>query len=88
MINFIRQEVEFARQKSDLFLATDIAGSGQARYSAAMYFYNLGFISADLLEIYRRCCKFDHEDPMALARLEKVPTLSAEDIKLKDAAGP
>ena len=45
-------------------------GSGNARYAAAMYFYKRGAISADLLEVYRKCCKFDHEDPLAVARYE------------------
>ena len=41
--------------------------SGYARYAAAMYFYKTGKISASLLEMYRRCCKLDHEDPLAVA---------------------
>ncbi|MDA9313461.1 hypothetical protein N9V26_00020 [Amylibacter sp.] len=47
-------------------------GSGYARYGAAMYFYNQGKLSAAVLEIYRRCCKFDNEDPVDLARFEKI----------------
>ena len=46
--------------------------SGYARYGAAMYFYNQGKLSAAMLEIYRRCCKFDNEDPVDLARFEKI----------------
>jgi hypothetical protein len=41
--------------------------SGYARYAAAMYFYKSGKISTGLLEMYRRCCKLDHEDPVAVA---------------------
>ncbi|MDC0636140.1 hypothetical protein OAP02_00710 [Amylibacter sp.] len=52
-----------------------ISGSGYARYGAAMYFYNQGILSEAMLEIYRRCCKFDNEDPIDLAEFEKVPNL-------------
>lgn len=49
-------------------------GSGYARYGAAMYFYGQGALSAELLEIYRRCCKFDAWDPQDLARFEGIET--------------
>ena len=52
-----------------------ISGSGYARYGAAMYFYNQGILTEAMLEIYRRCCKFDNEDPIDLAEFEKVPNL-------------
>ena len=52
-----------------------ISGSGYARYGAAMYFYNQGILSEAMLEIYRRCCKFDDEDPIDLAEFEKVSNL-------------
>jgi len=52
-----------------------ISGSGYARYGAAMYFYNQGLLSEAMLEIYRRCCKFDNEDPIDLADFEKIPNL-------------
>lgn len=52
-----------------------ISGSGYARYGAAMYFYNQGILSEAMLEIYRRCCKFDNEDPIDLAEFEEVPNL-------------
>lgn len=48
------------------------AGSGAVRYAAAMYFYNLGKMPADMLEIYRRCSKFDREDPVDLAEFEGI----------------
>lgn len=46
--------------------------SGQVRYAAAMYMYMAGMMSAEMLEIYRRCSKFDSEDPVEIARLEQV----------------
>ncbi|MDG1497324.1 MAG: hypothetical protein P8I36_00025 [Amylibacter sp.] len=52
-----------------------VSGSGYVRYGAAMYFYNQGILSEAMLEIYRRCCKFDNEDPIDLAEFEKVPNL-------------
>ena len=36
--------------------------SGRARYAAAMYFYRMGEMSAEVLEIYRICSRLDHED--------------------------
>ena len=50
-------------------LATPVgrARSGYARYGAAMYFYQRGKLSKDVLEMYRRCCKLDKEDPLAVA---------------------
>lgn len=53
-----------------------VSGSGYARYGAAMYFYNQGILSEAMLEIYRRCCKFDNEDPIDLAEFEKIPNLN------------
>jgi hypothetical protein len=55
-------------------LLTDVGadGSGAVRYAAAMYFYNLEMISAGLLEIYRMCSKFDHEDPIGVAEFEGI----------------
>jgi len=40
-----------------------------------LYFYNLGILSDEMLEIYRRCCKFDNEDPIDLARFEQISNL-------------
>ena len=42
-------------------------GSGYVRYGAAMYFYRQNRMSAQLLEIYRICCKLDAEDPVVVA---------------------
>ena len=63
---------ELNEQRKMLNMGLGIPGSGAARYSAAMYFYQQGKISIDLLEIYRRCSKFDHDDPIRLARQEGV----------------
>ena len=63
---------ELNKQKKMLNLALGIPGSGAARYSAAMYFYKQGELSLDMLEIYRRCSKFDHDDPIRLARQEGI----------------
>lgn len=61
-----------ARQKSLLSMGIGLPGSGAVRYGAAMYFYQQGDMSAELLEIYRCCCKLDNEDPLDLARFEGV----------------
>lgn len=37
--------------------------SGRTRYAAAMYFYQTGRMSADVLEIYRICSRQDEVDP-------------------------
>ena len=60
-------------QKELLALPVGQRGSGAARYGAAMYFYQQKLMSAELLEIYRRCCKFDYEDPVDLAAFEGIP---------------
>jgi hypothetical protein len=49
-------------------------GSGAMRYGAAMFFYKLGSVSEEMLEIYRSCSKFDAEDPVDVARFEGVAT--------------
>ena len=38
--------------------------SGRTRYAAAMYFYRLGAMSAEVLEIYRICSRIDNEDAL------------------------
>ena len=55
------------------FLNTPISitKSGYTRYGAAMYFFNRGFISEATLEIYRICCKFDHYNPVEIAKNSK-----------------
>ena len=63
---------EFDRQKKLLFVDVGESGSGYVRYSAAMYFYKLGKLSLEMLEIYRRCCKFDFENPIKLAQHEGI----------------
>ena len=66
---------ELKIQKTLLNYKVGISGSGYIRYGAAMYFYNLGILSDEMLEIYRRCCKFDNEDPLDLARFEQISNL-------------
>lgn len=58
------------------FLNTPVGapGSGGVRYAAAMHFYQQGLISARLLEVYRQCSKFDHEDPVDVACFEGIAT--------------
>ncbi len=65
---------EGVRQQALLSTAVGLPGSGAVRYGAAMYFYQRGDMSAELLEIYRCCCKLDNEDPLDLARFEGVAT--------------
>ncbi|MDG1946730.1 MAG: hypothetical protein P8I57_02500 [Amylibacter sp.] len=66
---------ELKIQKTLLNYKLGVSGSGYIRYGAAMYFYNLGILSDEMLEIYRRCCKFDNEDPIDLARFEQISNL-------------
>ena len=66
---------ELKIQKTLLNYNVGISGSGYIRYGAAMYFYNLGILSDEMLEIYRRCCKFDNEDPIDMARFEQISNL-------------
>lgn len=68
----VRPGTEDERQMLLLNEPLGLPGSGNTRYSAAMYFYKRGEISADLLEVYRKCCKFDAEDPVKVARYERV----------------
>ena len=66
---------EIKIQKTLLNYKLGVSGSGYIRYGAAMYFYNLGILSDEMLDIYRRCCKFDNEDPIDLARFEQISNL-------------
>ncbi len=68
----IRPDTDDEAQLALLGSPVGALGSGYARYSAAMYFYQLGQISAELLEVYRKCCKFDDEDPTAMAVHEQL----------------
>ncbi len=47
---------------------TGVAWSGRARYAAAMYFYQKGEMSAEVLEVYRICSRLDSEDPLSVLR--------------------
>ncbi len=71
-------KAEFNQHRKLLDTAVGGKGSGAARYAAAMFFYNKGLIGTDMLEIYRRCSKFDKEDPIDLARFEGVSLLSID----------
>ena len=42
--------------------------SGRARYAAAMYFYQRGLMSAEVLEVYRVCARLDDQQPVDLMR--------------------
>jgi hypothetical protein len=64
--------LELDRQKAILQARVGPSGSGAARYAAAMYFYDLQLMPVEMLEIYRRCSKFDDEDPIDLANYEGV----------------
>ena len=64
---------EAARHRADLTSRPGAPGSGARRYAAAMYFFNRGEMTAEMLEIYRCCSKFDHEDPIKVAKYEAVP---------------
>lgn len=79
----LADDVEFKAQRRLLTLPVGQPGSGAARYAAAMFFYQQKLMSAELLEIYRRCCKLDAEDPVDLAAFEGVlhdlKTLAPED---------
>ena len=63
---------ECERQSALLSTPVGQRGSGAVRYAAAMYFYREGMMSAEMLELYRRCCVLDGEDPVDLARFEGV----------------
>lgn len=71
-----QSELEY--QRSLLSTTVGAKGSGAMRYGAAMFFYNIGLISDEMLEIYRRCSKFDREDPIDLALFEGI-TLPSSD---------
>jgi hypothetical protein len=66
MAIFPRHEV--TAQFSYLNAALGEAGSGKARYAAAMYFHQLGLLSGTTLEIYRALAKDDASDPLVLLR--------------------
>ena len=72
---------EFHYQRTLLLSAIGGKGSGYERYSAAMYFHKGGIVSPDLLEIYRRCCKLDNEDPIKLAIHEGIKVFQESDLK-------
>ncbi len=40
--------------------------SGRARYAAAMYFFQQGEMSSEVLEVYRISSRLDHQDPLSI----------------------
>jgi hypothetical protein len=59
---------EVARNWMMMALAPGEEWLGRARYAAAMFFYRRGEMSAEVLEAYRICSRFDGEDPRNLIR--------------------
>ena len=76
-----RTSDDFRRLTAQLNAPIGDTGSGGTRYAAAMALYQLGLMEVDLLEIYRRCCRLDHEDPIDLARFEGIDPLRSEALK-------
>jgi len=46
--------------------------SGRTRYAAAMYFYQSGRMSAEVLEIYRICSRQDEVDPVDVLKRHRI----------------
>ena len=46
--------------------------SGRTRYAAAMFFFQKGEMSAEVLEVYRICSRLDDEDPLDVLRRWKI----------------
>jgi hypothetical protein len=46
--------------------------SGRARYAAAMYFFQKGEMSTEVLEIYRVCSRIDDEDAIDALKAYKM----------------
>ena len=46
--------------------------SGRTRYAAAMFFFQKGEMSAEVLEVYRICSRLDGEDPLDVLRRWKI----------------
>ena len=63
---------EFRHHATILFSPLGHDGSGLERFGAAMYMHKHAGLPLKLLEIYRICCKLDHEDPVDLAIFEGV----------------
>ncbi|MFZ1815886.1 MAG: hypothetical protein WBO55_07630 [Rhizobiaceae bacterium] len=72
MPEFTDTNRENERQRRLLETPVGIRGSGFARYGAAMYFYQQGQMSAQMLEVYRTLAIRDNEDPLEVARLQDV----------------
>ena len=46
--------------------------SGRTRYAAAMFFFQNGEMSAEVLEVYRICSRLDGEDPLDVLQRWKI----------------
>jgi|GEM_PF-724257 len=46
--------------------------SGRTRYAAAMYFYQSGRMSAEVLETYRICSRQDEVDPVDVLKRHRI----------------
>lgn len=46
--------------------------SGRTRYAAAMFFFQKGEMSAEVLEVYRICSRLDGEDPLDVLQRWKI----------------
>ena len=72
MSNNPELELEVEHHLAELETPVGLPGSGYQRYASAMYLFTQGRMSAELLEVYRVCCKLDDEDPRRLARHEGI----------------
>lgn len=61
-------ESETQAQWKLVTLRPGIEWSGRARYAAAMYFYMLGDMDAQTLEVYRYLARLDAENPADVLR--------------------
>jgi hypothetical protein len=65
--------------------------SGRTRYAAAMYFFERGEMSAEVLEIYRICSRLDDEgavDALQAYRMGEEWIASVEKAKAQLSCGP
>ncbi len=65
--------------------------SGRTRYAAAMYFFERGEMSAEVLEIYRICSRLDDEDAIDALRAYRMGEewiASVEKMKLQLRGSP
>lgn len=63
------------------------AWSGRARYAAAMYFHQRGEMAADVLEVYRICCRLDAEDPVTVLKRWQIGAAWIAKLEARHSAG-